>query len=110
MPEQRNTLLQGTLDLLIVRTLVLGPHHGSATSERAHQVSGQSSPGPARVVVSGAPSPRTPRLDQGALGTPENSRRAKYYELTKTGRKQFEAEMREWGKLTCAAAQVSETA
>jgi PadR family transcriptional regulator PadR len=110
MPERRNTLPQGTLDLLIVRTLVLGPNHGSAISERDHQVSG-------KVL----------QLEQGSLYPPLHrlERRrwikarwahlrtaacAKYYEPAKTGRKQLEAEMREWAKLTCAVSQVSETA
>ena len=66
--QERIDLPQGTLDLLILRTLALGPEHGWGISERIHQILSRSSANPAGFVVSRAASPRTPRLDQGPLG------------------------------------------
>jgi PadR family transcriptional regulator PadR len=110
MPEQGIGLPQGTLDLLILRTLVLGPNHGWAISERIHQVSSK-----VLQVNQGSLYPALHRLERRGWikahwGTSENNRRAKFYELTKSGRKQLETEKGEWAKLTAAIAQVLETA
>jgi PadR family transcriptional regulator PadR len=103
-------LPQGTLDLLILRTLVTGPEHGWAISERIHQVSSK-----VLQVHQGSLYPALHRLERrgwisAKWGTSDNNRRAKYYELTKKGRKQLEAEQDEWKKLAAAVAQVLETA
>ena len=103
-------LPQGTLDLLILRTLVTGAEHGWAISERIHQVSSK-----VLQVHQGSLYPALHRLERrgwisAKWGTSENNRRAKYYELTKKGRKQLEAEQDEWKKLAAAVAQVLETA
>ena len=103
-------LPQGTLDLLILRTLVTGPEHGWAISERIHQVSSK-----VLQVLQGSLYPALHRLERrgwisAKWGTSDNNRRAKYYELTKKGRKQLEAEQDEWKKLAAAVAQVLETA
>jgi PadR family transcriptional regulator, regulatory protein PadR len=103
-------LPQGTLDLLILRTLALGPEHGWAISERIHQVSSK-----VLQVHQGSLYPALHRLERrgwisSKWGTSENNRRAKYYDLTKTGRKQLETEQSEWKKLAAAVAQVLETA
>jgi PadR family transcriptional regulator PadR len=110
MPEPGIDLPQGTLDLLILRTLALGPEHGWAISERIHQVSSK-----VLQVQQGSLYPALHRLERRGWikahwGTSENNRRAKYYELTKSGRKQLEAEESEWKKLAAAIAQVLETA
>jgi PadR family transcriptional regulator PadR len=110
MSEQRIDLPQGTLDLLILRTLVLGPEHGWAISERIHQVSSN-----VLQIQQGSLYPALHRLERRGWikahwGTSENNRRAKYYELTKGGRKQLETEKGEWKKLTAAVGQVLETA
>jgi PadR family transcriptional regulator, regulatory protein PadR len=110
MTEQRIDLPQGTLDLLILRTLLLGRQHGWAISERIHQVSSK-----VLQVQQGSLYPALHRLERrGSIkarwGASENNRRAKYYELTKTGRKQLETEEAEWKKLTAAVAQILETA
>ena len=104
--EDRLDLPQGTLDLLILKALSLGPQHGWAISERLHQVS--------RATVQipqGSLYPALHRLErQGWIaatwGTSDNNRRAKYYALTSSGRKQFESEQRDWRKLTTAVALV----
>lgn len=103
-------LPQGTLDLLILRTLATGPQHGWAISERIHQVSSK-----VLQVRQGSLYPALHRLERRAWikarwGASENNRKAKYYELTKSGRKQLEAEQDEWVKLAAAVAQVLGTA
>ena len=102
-------LPQGTLDLLILRTLALGPEHGWAISERIHQVSSK-----ILQIHQGSLYPALHRLERrgwvkATWGTSENNRRAKFYELTKSGRKQLETEKDEWKRLTAAVAQVLET-
>lgn len=109
MPEPGIGLPQGTLDLLILRTLALGPQHGWAISERIHQVSSK-----ILQVRQGSLYPALHRLERrgwikAKWGVSENNRRAKYYELTKRGRKQLEAETSDWQKLTAAVARVLET-
>ena len=106
----RIELPQGTLDLLILRTVALEPQHGWAISERIQQISSD-----VLRVQQGSLYPALHRLERrgwikARWGTSENNRRAKYYELTKTGRKQLEVEQDAWDKLTTAVAQVLGTA
>lgn len=103
-------LPQGTLDLLILRTVALEAMHGWAISERIHQVSSK-----VLQVQQGSLYPALHRLERrgwikARWGTSENNRRAKYYELTRAGRKQLAVEKNEWAKLTTAVAQVLESA
>src|SRR6202453_4939577 len=96
MTNQRIDLPQGTLDLLILRTLSLGPQHGWAISERVQQVSSD-----VLQIQQGSLYPALHRLDRrgwikAEWGASENNRRAKYYELTKSGHKQLEAEKGAW--------------
>jgi len=103
-------LPQGTLDLLILRTLALGPNHGWAISERIHQISSK-----VLQVQQGSLYPALHRLERRGWikahwGASDNNRRAKYYELTTAGRKQLEAEKSQWKKLSAAVAQVLEGA
>jgi PadR family transcriptional regulator PadR len=109
MSEQTVDLPQGTLDLLILRTLALEPQHGWAISERIHQVSSK-----VLQVRQGSLYPALHRLERAGWikahwGTSENNRRAKYYELTKSGRKQLAADQNEWQKLAVAVAQILAT-
>jgi PadR family transcriptional regulator PadR len=102
-------LPQGTLDLLILRTLLLGPNHGWAISERIHQVSSR-----VLQVQQGSLYPALHRLERrgwikARWGTSENNRRAKYYELTPRGRRQLQTEEGEWNKLAIAVAQILDT-
>src|SRR5580692_3502911 len=106
MSESRLDLPQGTLDLLILRTLSLGPQHGWAISERVQQVSDD-----VLRIQQGSLYPALHRLERrgwikAEWGTSDNNRRAKYYELTKSGLKQLEAEKAAWEKLTAAVSQV----
>jgi transcriptional regulator len=103
-------LLQGTLDLLILKTLALEPMHGWGISQRIQQVSQDS-----LQVQQGSLYPALHRLEQqgwiaSEWGASENNRRAKYYRLTVRGRKQLEIETAKWERLSAAVAQILETA
>ena len=106
MSSQHIDLPQGTLDLLILRTVALGPQHGWAIAERVQQMSSD-----VLRIQQGSLYPALHRLERKGWikahwGTSDNNRRAKYYELTKSGRKQLEAEKDAWAKLTAAVGQV----
>jgi PadR family transcriptional regulator PadR len=106
MPSVRIDLPQGTLDLLILRTLALGSQHGWAIAERVQQLSSD-----VLRIQQGALYPALHRLERRGWikahwGTSDSNRRAKYYELTKRGNKQLEVEKDTWEKLTVAVAQV----
>jgi PadR family transcriptional regulator PadR len=103
-------LPQGTLDLLILRTVALGRLHGWAISERVQQMSSD-----ALRIQQGSLYPALHRLERRGLikahwGTSENNRRAKYYELSASGRRELEIQTNAWTKLTAAVAQVLGTA
>jgi transcriptional regulator len=109
MAAQRIELPQGTLDLLILRTLSPGALHGWAISERVQQISSD-----ALQIQQGSLYPALHRLARhgwikARWRTSENNRRAKYYELTKSGRRQREIEKDAWTRLTIAVSQVLET-
>ena len=96
---ERIELPQGTLDLLILKALALEPLHGWAVSERLQQISND-----ALQVGQGSLYPALHRLERrgwirAEWGVSENNRKARYYELTKAGRKQLEAETEAWRKL-----------
>ena len=110
MAENRIDLPQGTLDLLILRTVALGPRHGWAISERIQQVSQD-----VLRVQQGSLYPALHRLERRGWikahwGASENNRRAKFYELTLSGRKQLEAETDTWRKLIVAVGHVLDLA
>ena len=103
-------LPQGTLDLLILKALALEPLHGWAISERLHQISTA-----ARQIGQGSLYPALHRLERrgwlkGKWAASENNRRAKYYQLTRAGRKQLEIETAEWRRLTLVVGQVLDQA
>jgi PadR family transcriptional regulator PadR len=100
----KTSLLQGTLDLLILRGLSLGPNHGLGIARRVQQITGG-----AFDVKPGSLFPALHRLEeQGWLasewGESENKRRAKYYRLTKAGRKQIESQTATWDRIAAAMA------
>lgn len=108
--EARIELPQGTLDLLILKTVALEPQHGWAISERLQQISED-----VVQVQQGSLYPALHRLERrgwlrAKWGISDNNRRAKYYEITAAGRKQLEAEARSWRKLAGAVATVLDTA
>jgi PadR family transcriptional regulator PadR len=110
MPAQsRLDLLQGTLDLLILRTLRLTPMHGWAISERIQQISQD-----VLQVNQGSLYPALHRLEhrgwiRAKWGVSELGRRARFYELTAAGRKQLDVERENWARLTAAIGRVLES-
>src|ERR1051325_6092 len=99
-------LLQGTLDLLILRTLLFGPRHGHSIAHSIEQTSEE-----VLKVDHGSLYPALQRLERrgwgrAAWGTSENNRRARYYRLTPAGRKQLAAETTKWERLARAIARV----
>ena len=104
--SQKSDLLQGTLDLLILKTLAAGPMHGWGISIRIQQVSHE-----VLQINQGSLYPALHRLEQQGLiaaewGNSENNRQAKFYELTKAGRKQLTEETRNWERLSAAVQRV----
>jgi transcriptional regulator len=100
--NDQTQILPGTLDLLILKAVSLGPLHGYGVLLRIGQISGQ-----ALLIEQGALYPALFRLvRQGLLkanwGTSENNRRAKYYELTAAGRKRLREEVQGWNRLAAA--------
>jgi len=99
-------LLQGTLDLLILQTLALGPMHGWGVAQRIQQVSGE-----VLQIGQGSLYPALHRLEykgwiQSDWGSSEHNRRAKFYSLTAAGRRQLETELKTWERLSSAIALV----
>ena len=110
MPEKTAGLVQGTLDMLILKTLALEPMHGYGISLRIEQISKG-----VFQVNAGSLFPAFRRLERNGLVSSEwrpteNNRRAKYYELTSSGRKQLETEVDAWRKLAAAVGQVLDMA
>jgi transcriptional regulator len=104
----REALLQGTLDLLVLRVLEFGPHHGHGIVMAISTRSGET-----LLVDHGSLYPALQRLEQrgwirGAWGTSSNNRRARFYSLTATGRKQLTIEAGRWNRLVESIARVME--
>ncbi len=97
--DKKDDLLQGTLDMLILKAVSLGPLHGYGVLLRIQQISGDE-----LVIQQGSLYPALYRLEhQGSIasqwGESENNRRAKYYRLTKAGRERLEAETDRWNRM-----------
>jgi transcriptional regulator len=102
-------ILQGTLDMLILKAVSLAPLHGYGVLLRIQQISGN-----ALQIPQGSLYPALYRLERRGLitstwGESENKRKAKYYRLTRAGTKRLKAETKQWNRLTAAIAQVLET-
>ena len=108
MNSEPTTLLQGTLDLLILKSLIAGEMHGFGISRRIQQITGGTF-----VVEPGSLLPALHRMEEEGWissfwGESENNRRSKYYRLSKTGLKQLEVETKRWGRISWAIAQALE--
>jgi PadR family transcriptional regulator, regulatory protein PadR len=102
----KSDLLQGTLDLLILKTLSGGPMHGWGIAQKIHVVSND-----ILQINQGSLYPALHRLEQQGLvaaewGASENKRQAKFYELTRAGRKQLADETRNWERMAGAVARI----
>jgi len=110
MPPASNTsLLQGTLDVLILKVLTLEPMHGLGISRRIAQVTGETF-----QVKPGSLFPALHRMEEAgwltaSWGESENGRRARFYRLTKTGRRQLKDETDQWARISRAMASALET-
>ena len=107
--KEKSDLLQGTLDMLILKTLSLQPMHGWGISQRIQQISHE-----VLQVNQGSLYPALHRLDvQGWIraewGASDNNRRAKFYELTASGRKKLREETENWERLSGAVARILQT-
>ena len=110
MPATKAELLQGTLDLLILRTLTTGPMHGYSIAQRIQERSRE-----VLVVEEGSLYPCLYRMEEkgwitAQWGKSDNNRRAKFYSLTRAGRKQLEEETALWERLHRAITLVLQTA
>jgi transcriptional regulator len=110
MANAKSDLLQGTLDLLILKTLALEPTHGWGISQRIQQISQD-----VLQVNQGSLYPALQRLEQqgwidSEWGISENNRRARFYRLTDKGRRQLEAETENWERVSAAVARILATA
>ena len=108
MSPEPTTLLQGTLDLLILKSLVAGEKHGLGISRRIEQITTGTF-----VVKPGSLFPALHRMEEEGWisafwGDSENNRRAKYYRLTKAGLRQLDVEKKRWGRISWAIAQALE--
>jgi PadR family transcriptional regulator PadR len=106
----KSDLLQGTLDVLVLKTLELEPMHGWGISQRIQQISEN-----VLQVNQGSLYPALHRLEEQGLiqakwGASENNRQAKYYELTRAGRKQLTQETENWERLAGAVGRILGTA
>src|ERR1700681_4886347 len=106
--DDRSELLQGTLDLMVLRTLALGAMHGYGISQRIQQISRD-----VLRVNQGSLYPALLRLEQqgwiaSEWGTSENNRRARFYSLTRTGQRQLEAETERWNRFSQAIGRLLE--
>ena len=109
MGAEPTTLLQGTLDLLILKSLAVGEMHGLGVSRRIQQITGGTFD-----VKPGSLFPALHRMEEGGWisafwGGSENNRRAKYYRLTRAGRKQLGVETKRWDRISWAIGQALET-
>ncbi|HEY6969374.1 MAG TPA: PadR family transcriptional regulator, partial [Candidatus Angelobacter sp.] len=108
MPSNQVELLQGTLDMLILNALALAPLHGLGVSQRIEQVTRGTF-----QVKPGSLFPALHRMEErgwlkSSWGESENNRRAKYYELTRAGRRQLETETRRWKQISVAVGRALE--
>jgi transcriptional regulator len=104
--KDRLELLQGTLDLLILRTLIFGPQHGQGIARAIQQTSEQE-----LLVEHGALYPALQRLEErgwiaAKWGTSSNNRKARFYTLTRVGRKQLVTETTRWRRLATAIGRI----
>lgn len=102
MAQSQTELLQGTLDMLILKSLALGQMHGLGISRRIEQVTRGTF-----QVKPGSLFPALHRMEEegwlsSSWGESESNRRAKYYQLTKKGRRQLETETQRWGRISLA--------
>ncbi len=108
-PDDRVQLLQGTLDLLVLQTLIFGPLHGHGIATSIERTSEE-----VLLIDHGSLYPALQRLERASLitsqwGTSDNNRRARFYKLTRSGRARLTAETGKWEKMVRAVSRILKT-
>jgi transcriptional regulator len=111
MPHPKSDILQGTLDLMVLKTLdALGPLHGYGIARRIEQISEEALQINQGTIYASLVRLLQKRWIAGAWGTSDNNRKAKFYSLTKAGRKQLEAQAENWERISGVIGRVLELA
>jgi PadR family transcriptional regulator, regulatory protein PadR len=111
MPPEKSDILQGTLDLMVLQTLdAMGPQHGYGIARRIEQISEQALQLNQGTIYASLLRLVQQRRISAAWGTSDNNRKAKFYSITRTGRKQLQSETENWQRISSAVARVLRTA
>jgi PadR family transcriptional regulator, regulatory protein PadR len=111
MPPDKSDILQGTLDLMVLQTLdAMGPQHGYGIARRIEQVSEQALQLNQGTIYASLLRLVQQRHISAAWGTSDNNRKAKFYSITRAGRKQLQTETENWQRISGAVARVLRTA
>jgi PadR family transcriptional regulator PadR len=111
MPPDKSDILQGTLDLMVLQTLdAMGPQHGYGIARRIEQISQQALQLNQGTIYASLLRLVQQRRISAAWGTSDNNRKAKFYSITRAGRKQLQTETENWQRLSGAVARVLRTA
>jgi PadR family transcriptional regulator PadR len=111
MPPDKSDILQGTLDLMVLQTLdAMGPQHGYGIARRIEQISEQALQLNQGTIYASLLRLVQQRRISAAWGTSDNNRKAKFYSITRTGRKQLQTETENWQRISGAVARVLRTA
>ncbi len=111
MPPDKSDILQGTLDLMVLQTLdAMGPQHGYGIARRIEQISEQALQLNQGTIYASLLRLVQQRRISAAWGASENNRKAKFYSITRAGRKQLQAETEKWQRISGAVARVLRTA
>jgi PadR family transcriptional regulator, regulatory protein PadR len=111
MPPDKSDILQGTLDLMVLQTLAaMGPQHGYGIARRIEQISEQALQLNQWTIYASLLRLVQQRRISAAWGTSDNNRKAKFYSITRAGRKQLQTETENWQRISGAVARVLRTA
>jgi PadR family transcriptional regulator, regulatory protein PadR len=111
MPPDKSEILQGTLDLMVLQTLAaMGPQHGYGIARRIEQISEQALQLNQGTIYASLLRLVQQRRISAAWGTSDNNRKAKFYSITRAGRKQLQTETENWQRISGAVARVLRTA
>jgi PadR family transcriptional regulator, regulatory protein PadR len=107
MPADKSDILQGTLDLMVLKTLdAMGPQHGYGIARRIEQISEEALQINQGTIYASLVRLMQKRWIAGAWGTSDNNRKAKFYSITKSGRKQLNAEAENWERISTVIGRV----
>jgi PadR family transcriptional regulator, regulatory protein PadR len=107
MPDDKSEILQGTLDLMVLKTLdAMGPLHGYGIARRIEQISEEALRINQGTIYASLVRLTERRWIAGAWGTSDNNRKAKFYSITKTGRKQLHAQAENWERISAVVGRV----